>query len=488
MVAARLASACITVAIPLVLARALDLAEYGTYKQLFLISQTLYYVLPFGVAQSLYFFAPRVGERRPYFGQTLVFLAFAGAAAGALLFGLGPRIASALNNPALAEHRLELALFCALAVGAFPLELSMTSQGKTRESALTYLVSDLLRAAALVVPVLLGAGLHGMMAAVVAWAALRLAAAWVLMLGRSKGRLFDRRLFVSQLAYAAPFGAAVLLSVPQQYAHQFVVSSEVGPALFAIYAAGCFQLPLVDLLYTPTSEVLMVRLGELDAEGRAAEGVLAFREAASKLAYVFLPLAAFLFAAAPELIAAFFGPRFLAAVPIFRVVVCCIPLAVLPLDGTLRARNETRHIFVSYLVKAAVTGPLVWFGVKAFGMMGGIGSWAIAEVVGKGFLLARVPSALSTKQHPLGLGGMMPWASFGKAGAAALAAGAPVFVARWAWPDAWASLPASFGLRLLPLALAGLAFSVGYLLALRLVGVRVAGSLSLVLSRRASRA
>ena len=57
------------------------------------------------------------------------------------------------------------------------------------------------------------------------------------------------------------------VSVPQHSLHQWVVSAHFDPALFAIYTVGCFQLPIVDLLYTPTTEVLMVHVGELAAGG-----------------------------------------------------------------------------------------------------------------------------------------------------------------------------------------------------------------------------
>ena len=61
---ARLASAALTLFIPLVLARMMPQADYGTYKLLFLVSMTATAVLPLGVAQSLYFFVPRAREPR----------------------------------------------------------------------------------------------------------------------------------------------------------------------------------------------------------------------------------------------------------------------------------------------------------------------------------------------------------------------------------------------------------------------------------------
>ncbi|WP_375773136.1 oligosaccharide flippase family protein [Archangium gephyra] len=485
LVLARLFTAGLTLSIPLVLARVLSLEEYGTYYQLFLIATTLYYVLPFGVVQSLYFFVPRAEEKRPWLGQTLLYMSGAGLVAAALVFGLMGPVARHFDNPALLEHRATLSAYTALLLGSFPLEISLTSQGRTKHSALVYLVSDAVRAAAMVVPCLLGFGLRGMMLAVAGFALVRFVATWVVVPRGTTGPLARAELWRQQFVYALPFGAAMALAIPQQNAHLYMVAGSVAPAVYALYRVGCFQLPVVDLLYTPTSEVLMVRLGELDKQGRLEEGVVAFREAAGKLAFVFLPFAAFLFAAAPEFIGALFGAKFLPAVPIFRVSVLGVVLAVLPMDGVLRARGHTRAIFLSYLLKAAVTVPLVWVGVKRFGMMGGVVSWALAEVVGKFSLLVRVPAALSTPERALRIRDVIPWRELGKASLAAVAAAVGVFLLRAGMVHTWSGLPEGFVWRALPLALAGLLFAMGYVGVLYATGVRPLSVLAGLRSRRA---
>jgi O-antigen/teichoic acid export membrane protein len=475
-------TALLTISIPLVLARSMELREYGTYKQLFLVSSTLAYVLPLGMPHALYFFIPRADVKRPYLVHTLAFLTLTGVLAALALFAFDARVAGAFSNPALTQYRFEQAVYVVLFVASLTLEISLTTQGRTRQSAVAYLVSDAVRALAMVVPVLLGFGLKGLMIATAAFAALRYAVAWGVVLRSGPGPLFDRRKLAEQLAYALPFGAAMLVAVPQHYAHQYVVSNSVPPEVFAIYAVGCFQLPVVDLLYTPTSEVLMVRLGELDKQGRAEEGAGAFREATSKLALVFFPLAAFLVAAAPELIDALFGHRFADAVPLFRIGVTGVALAIMPMDGVLRARNQTRFLFRAYLAKAAVTVPLVWLGVRHFGMLGGIGSWALAEVFGKAVLLSRIPRALG-----LPFRRCVPWVPLARAsGAAALAAGGVVAVRAIAHP-AYAGLPPGFLWRALPLATGGVLFAIGYLAALRMTGVRPLAVLASLRQHRAAR-
>ena len=64
---ARLAGALVTVAVPMVLARVLVPASYGTFKQAFLVSQTLALILPMGLTQSLYYFVPREPRARHHF-------------------------------------------------------------------------------------------------------------------------------------------------------------------------------------------------------------------------------------------------------------------------------------------------------------------------------------------------------------------------------------------------------------------------------------
>jgi O-antigen/teichoic acid export membrane protein len=475
LIAARLFTALLTLSIPLVLARVLPLAEYGTYKQLFLVALTLSLVLPLGVSQSLYYFVPRSAAPRLWFGQTLVFLAAAGALAASLLYLALPPLAAAWDNPALLDHRATLALFTGLTVAASPLELSMTSRGRTGRAAVTYLVWDTARALAFVVPAASGHGLRAMMIVLTALAGVRVAAAWLLMIGTTEGALFDRRRFREQLAYALPFGLAMLVAIPQQYAHQFVVASTVGPALFALYAAGCFEPPFVDLLYTPTGEVLMVRLGLLERQGRRAEGAAAFREASAHLARFLLPGVVLLWAVAPEFVIAVFGERFAPASTVFRVWLLALPLGIFPIDAALRARGETRHLLGAYALKAAITVPLVWLGVARFGIVGGVASYVATELVGKGLLASRLPRALGASGAHVPLSALVAWGEIGRAAAGSIAAGvAAAAVVRAVPAPALAGEAAAALWRFVPLGLAAVVGAGVYLAALWVGGVRPA--------------
>jgi len=486
LIAARLLSATFSVSIPLVLARTLPLADYGTYKQLSLVSMMVGAVAPLGMAQSLYYFLPRSSARRAYLGQTFGFLCVAGAIAGAAMFAARPLIASALTNPGLLEHGGELALFSALTVAGCGLEASLTSRGQVRLAAVVYLVSDAIKAAVLIVPTVTGFGLHGMMTGLIAYAAVRLAAAWALTLATAEGRLLDLHLLREQLRYALPFGAAIAVAIPQQYAHQLIVAHAVGPAVFAIYAVGVFELPFVDLFYTPTGEVLMVQVGELDGAGRRAEAVLAFRSAVERLAALLLAPIFFVWGIAPIFLVTVFGPRFADALPVFRIALFVMPLAVWPLDAMLRARGETRHILLSYALKACVSIPLAWIAVTWYGLSGAVGSYLFAEVLGRVFLAWRLPGALSTAEHRVRIRDLVPVRNLARITAwsamLALVGVAALHLARSVHGPDSGQLRSS----VIPLVLASSAFGLAYLAVLVLSNVPLPGALGALLGRRRS--
>ena len=152
LVLARFAIALLGISVPLVLARMLPLEDYGTYKQLFLIAQTLTFVLPLGIPQGLFYFLPRADQRRSWLFQSLLFMALMGALAAVGLWAAVPLLASGLGNAGLLDHRLTLALYTGAMVGSFGLELSLTARGRTGHAAIAYLVSDVTRALLLVLP------------------------------------------------------------------------------------------------------------------------------------------------------------------------------------------------------------------------------------------------------------------------------------------------------------------------------------------------
>src|SRR5256886_16383985 len=107
LVLSRFASAALTFGLPLILVRLLDPHSFGTYKQFFLVAQTLVLVGQLGLTQSLYYFLPRgTAQRGAYVVQVVALLAGIGALLGVALWVAAPLLARGAGSPGLLRPRL----------------------------------------------------------------------------------------------------------------------------------------------------------------------------------------------------------------------------------------------------------------------------------------------------------------------------------------------------------------------------------------------
>src|SRR3954471_16081207 len=301
-------------ALPLILTRLLPQAEFGTYKQVWLVVTTACFMLQLGLSQSLYYFIPRQdGRKLAWLTQSSISLLITGTLAGAGLYAARFAVARQFGNPQLAEYGPQMALIAMLMIAAAPLEITLTAENRVRTAAWVIFLSDAVRVGASVVPLLLGWGLRGFFWAYVLHGAVRFALQCWFFFQRGKPEI-DWRLWREQLAYALPFGAAVLVDIPQRTFHQWAVGWSVDAAAFAIYAQGCFQVPIVNLLYSPISDVLQVRLAE---PGGRDQRLHLFHDANLRLAAVFFPFTAGPVGAPALFVPALFTHLYDTSVPLF---------------------------------------------------------------------------------------------------------------------------------------------------------------------------
>jgi O-antigen/teichoic acid export membrane protein len=472
LLAARLAGAVLTLAVPMVLARVLVPESYGTFKQGWLLMNTLALVLPMGMTMSLYYFVPREpAERDAHVAQAVWFHLALGAFAAALLLAGAPLVDRQFHNPELTRAVPWIAAFTALQIAGAPLDIAWNASGRIGAAAVARLVTEVVRGAAILAGATLGGSVEAVFAGITVAHLLR--AAWTFVtLARAHGLRFSPSALRRQAAYALPFGAAFLLIVPQQQFHQYAVAAAVSAAAFAVYSVGTFQLPVVDILYTPVSELLQIGLAEVEGAGRPARaGLPLFHEAVLQLAFAFLPLVGLFGVVAPALIELFFSARYLDAVPIFRIGILSVALAALPLDGVMRARAQNRYMLALSVAKLGATVPLVLGGLRVAGPIGALVGWTLAEAGARVVMLHR-----TARLFEVPLSRVLPVRSLARQLAATAFAMAPAWVVMRALH---AAPPA------VRLAAAGAAFALAYLGLSWARGWLPAGWLSLFSMRRA---
>ena len=416
--AGRTLALAVTFVTPLALARIFDLAEFGTYKQLLLVYSTLIVIAQLGMAESLFYFlpyAPRRGGR--YVMNALLALAGSGLVCLGLLVLTGPYLSRRLGNAALSGFSGLLGAWLMFMLPSTVLEIVMTARKRYLGAGVTYALSDLLWATALVVPAVVSRRLEWLLASAVVFGAVRLGGT-LLYVGREFGAelRFNGAALREQIAYALPLQLGLVFRTLLANLHYYAVAASVDAATFAIYAVGCFQIPFVDLVVTPTGNVMMVRMREAVTAGRPDAVLATWHDTTYKLALFFLPIIGILVVTARELIPFLFTARYDASATIFMVwSVAHLPV-ILSTEGVLRAHGDTRALAVLYAIQFLLTAGLVLPFMGAFGLTGPVLATGLAAGIGRSLGLFRARRLMGVTFAEL-----LPWRGLGEVlGAAAV--------------------------------------------------------------------
>jgi O-antigen/teichoic acid export membrane protein len=413
----------IAFAIPLVLARTFDQAEFGTYKQLFLIYATLFGIAQLGMAESLYYFVPReTSNAGRHAANALAALAAIGVTCVTVLFAFRSQIAEWLSNPALVPHLVPLGWFLALMLISAVFEIVLISRRKPGTAAWAYALSDIGRAACFVIPAALAFGLRGVMAGAVAFAGVRAVIA-IVTLWREFGPALrpDTRVLARQLAYALPFALAVGIEVLHINWHQYAVAARFDATAFAVYAVGCLQVPVIDLIVTSAVNVMMVEMAVLKERDIAAARAL-WHDTMSRLAFMIFPVAAFLIVMAYDIIILLFTNTYAASAPIFMLWSLTMLASVLVVDGVLRVFAQTKYLVLQNLAQlilvVALAGPLL----SLFGLVGAVLATLLAAAVVKTAAVVRISRLMGVTVSTA-----LPYRRLATAAMCAAIAAAPTF-------------------------------------------------------------
>jgi O-antigen/teichoic acid export membrane protein len=430
---AKLLSFAFSFALPLLLVRRMSQVEFGLYKQVFLVVATAAALLPLGFAMSAYYFLPRAegGEARARVVFNILLFNLLAGGAGALALALFPGLLGAVfNDPTLTAFAPLVALVILFWVFSAFLETAAVANQETRLATLLIIGANLTKAAAMLGAAVAYGTVRSLVYAALVHAVVQTAVLLVYLGRRFPGfwRGWDWPTMRAQLSYALPFGAAGLLFVAQTDLHNYFVSHEFGPAAFAVYAVGCFQLPLVSILNESVTSVMIPRVSLMQKRGERREILLLTARVVRKLSLVFFPVYAFLLVAGREFIALLFTEQYLESWPIFAVNISLIPVCVIMFDPIVRAYAAERYFLLR--LRVALTALMVavfWLWTERLGLLG-----MISVVVGVGIVERLAVSYRSARVVGFTARDLPLLSDVGKIALATVAAAAAAFATRMA--------------------------------------------------------
>jgi O-antigen/teichoic acid export membrane protein len=374
--------------LPLLLVRRLSQGDFGIYKQVFLVAGTGTALFSLSFGTSAFYFLPRGQERQTsVIFNILLFNLCAGGLAFLLLLFFPQVLAGVFNSSELIPYAPYIGFIVLLWVFSFFLEVVAVAHQEMRAATLFIISAQFTKTALLLSAALLFGSVQALIYAVIVQALLQTVILFLYLRSRFPGFWggFDWHVMRKQLAYALPLGCYGLLWTAQVDLHNYFVSHYFGAAAFAVYAVGCFDLPLVGILAESVGSVMLPRVSYLQKQQESREIILLTFRAMRKLAAVYFPLYALLMVTGREFIAFLFTERYAESWPIFAINLTLIPFNILVLDSITRAYAEHRYYLLK--VRAAFVVVLVaalWFGTAHFGLRGAVGAVVAAGLAERG--------------------------------------------------------------------------------------------------------
>lgn len=244
-----------------ILSRYLDKIEYGTYKQIIYIYDTLLVVFALGLPRAYSFFLPRikVNQAKHVIRKINNILLIAGLAMGAGLFFGAESISALLKNEELSEYLKVFSVIPIMLLPTMGLEGTLASFKKTQWLAIYNISTKAMMLAFVTAPVIIWDGDVG--SAIIGFS---VASFMSLILAKYLQNLpfKDIKSERSEVSYkeifdfSLPLLFAGLWGVVISSSDQFFISYFFGAETFAEYSNGALQLPFVTMVIAATSIVL----------------------------------------------------------------------------------------------------------------------------------------------------------------------------------------------------------------------------------------
>ncbi len=376
--------------VPYALTRMLTQADFGAYRQFFLIEVMFAIVFQLGINQGLYYFIPRDEKNAgAYFVNSLMLnVVIFGTAFAVAAFFLD-ELSAFLQMDLLKTFYPELVAYTMIMMLCVAGDCYVLARKKVRQAAAIDIMGQVLTSVGTVL---------------VAWQTRDLE---VILRFLVAARLFQLVVVVSyihfgmrgfrsetyfmglreQIRYGVLLGLGGTVWTILMRMHNFVFNRYYGTEAFAVYSAGCTQVPVVEIYMQSIAVVALGQFAAMDQQGDHQGIRDLWRRIQTSIYGVAVPSVVALILASELIIGFLFPPEYGGAVDIFRLNSLAYLNVLFNATLILRAMDRVDIVLRWHLVLLAVAPFAQWGGMKLAGPMGIIAAHVVIIVFGRLVLL-----------------------------------------------------------------------------------------------------
>jgi O-antigen/teichoic acid export membrane protein len=355
-----------------ILSRYFIKSEYGTYRQVIYVYNTLLIVFSAGLPSVFAYYLPKhtLGQGREVVFKISRVLFFLGLIFSVFLFCFSGIIAVLLKNPELSRGLKYFSPVPMLMLPTLGIEGIFSTYKKTIFIAVYNVISRLLTLLFIVVPVILFKG--GYLSAIEGWllaSFLTLVLALFFKIIPFRGITKETSgLRVSEiLKYSVPIAVASIAGIAIKAADQFYISRFFGPEIFADFSNGFIELPFVGMITGAAATILMPLFSKIVSDKTDSGQIISlWQSSLRKSTIIIYPIVLFFIFFSKETMSVLYSSLYTSSAKYFVTILVLNFFNVIVFAPLLLSLGETKFYAYVHVVLAAVAWILEYMAVIIF--------------------------------------------------------------------------------------------------------------------------
>lgn len=383
LITGRAISFFISIITPIVLVRVLTVSDYGKYRQILLVITTLAAMIPIGLHYSLAYFFPHDSDNKgDYLSVAIIGILLNGILVTVLLYVFSDHISNYFNNTFLDSHNILIGMIIIVYALSSLVEIVLIVDKEVRLSTIILVSTRILQSTIFIVAVCVS-GLYALFLGFLIL--LTLKSVYSIGLYSKNYELFNYSSITNKLSsnikYAFPLGLGGIFLMISETIDKFMVSHYLSEKSFAIYAVGCYELPLITMIFSSIGDVVLPHVVAFKKNNDKISMIKTWHYAIEKSMFVGIPFFLIFFMFSYDFIVTMFTEKYIESVEIFRISLFTILLEATRYGMITRTYAKTMFmLYVSSITTFVMVICLVYL-IKLYGVMGAVIVFVITRLI-----------------------------------------------------------------------------------------------------------
>lgn len=368
--------------VPVIMVRIISRQEYGLYKQALLICFFFVPILQFGITESLLYFYPNNRKNKELISQTLYLFLFIGVVFLAAFHLFHERLLILFKGSGLKGVLQPVSIFVFFYFITMFFENVLILE-KRKKQLMLYVIMDKLT---YVLSILLAAIIYRTVEKILWSLSIYSAGKFLFVLLYLKinykfpvsVRKISWVQLKQQLIFSVYQGTGKIVGEIGRKIDKFYLSYFLNPVSFAIYSVGNFTVPVVDIMYNSVATTALPRISSYYKEREYKKAKELWHKIIVYYSMITIPLVAYCWSMAEEIITILFTDKYIDSVIIFRLFLLIYLARMLSRGTIVRASNNTKYAFHGNILSLLTGAILGYFLIKYYGTVGAACSAIIA--------------------------------------------------------------------------------------------------------------